>query len=165
MSGGRRDRLTKVLADANHRSKAARLRPTNMRSALALSSPPTPTAWAIALLCTLGCSPAAPTQSGDTHLSGGEAGKMRRAPPKPGESITHTQMCSCKVCEPASCCRELEQDAPEMQPCADGLDFSNCQMEVSSCDTRCFQHRWRTHIEIGCAGSRPDKCCHDQSEM
>jgi hypothetical protein len=137
-----------------------------MPSAGAIGSRDTLLALLLALLLAAGCSPAAPTQAGGADVAiDGEPGQLRRAPPKPGESITHTQMCSCKVCEPKSCCTELEQDAPEMQQCADGYDFSKCQMEVSSCDTRCFQHRWRTHVEIGCAGSRPDTCCHGESEM
>lgn len=87
----------------------------------------------------------------------------RRPPPRPGESITHTQMCSCLVCEPVSCCHELDADAPEVQTdCADGYDFSKCEMAVSSCDSNCFQHRWRARVEIGCLASRPDKCCHGE---
>jgi hypothetical protein len=90
----------------------------------------------------------------------------RRPPPKkPGESITHTMMCSCRVCEPTSCCHELDQDRPELESCADGYDFSRCGMSVTSCDSRCFQHRWRTQVEAGCQASRPDRCCHDQGDM
>jgi hypothetical protein len=90
----------------------------------------------------------------------------RRPPPKPGESITHTQMCSCVRCDPVSCCHELDQDRPEVDPaCADGYDFSKCEMAVSSCDSNCYQHRWRTRIEVGCEGSRPDVCCHDQTDF
>ena len=89
----------------------------------------------------------------------------RHPPPKPGESITHTQMCSCVRCEPDSCCHELEQDRPEDNAeCANGYDFSKCEMAVSSCDSRCYQHRWRTRVEVGCESSRPDVCCHDQPE-
>jgi hypothetical protein len=83
-----------------------------------------------------------------------------KPPPKPGESITHTRMCSCKVCRPDSCCRELEEEAPQLERCADDYDFSDCGMAVSSCDSRCFQHRWRTRIEVGCTKSRPRGCCY-----
>jgi hypothetical protein len=90
----------------------------------------------------------------------------RRLPDKPGASITKTEMCSCSVCEPAACCHELEQDAPEVQKdCANGYDFSKCEMAVSSCESSCFQHRWRTRVEVGCAGSRPATCCHDQADF
>jgi len=108
-------------------------------------------------LAVLGCGSTAPPAEPDRG--------PRRPPPKPGESITHTIMCSCKACEPRSCCRELEQDQPELEDCSDGYDFSKCEMAVSSCDSRCFQHRWRTRVETGCEASRPDRCCHDQPEM
>ncbi|MEZ4440478.1 MAG: hypothetical protein R3B72_15380 [Polyangiaceae bacterium] len=89
-----------------------------------------------------------------------------RVPPKPGDSITKTMMCSCNVCEPASCCRELEQDRPEIDDgCADGYDFSACDTTVSSCGASCFQHRWRTEVAVGCAASRPDRCCHGSSDF
>jgi hypothetical protein len=112
----------------------------------------------LALASLIACSPAPHgTASGDG---------VRRAPPRPGESITHTMMCSCQVCEPERCCRELEQDRPEPSAdCADGYDFSKCEMPVSSCNSRCFQHRWRTRVEVGCAGSRPTNCCHAQADM
>jgi hypothetical protein len=115
------------------------------------------TAAALATLLSLpSCGPK--TASGPSG-----SGKPRRPPPKPGESITHTIMCSCKVCEPDSCCRELEQEQPGIaEGCADGYDFSKCEMAVSSCDSRCFQHRWRTRVDKGCAASRPKTCCDDQ---
>jgi hypothetical protein len=74
-------------------------------------------------------------------------------------------MCSCQVCAPARCCREFDQDEPELEKCADGYDFSRCGMAVTSCEGRCFQHRWRTRVEVGCAASRPDKCCYAQADM
>ena len=111
----------------------------------------------IALFATLGaaCKPI-PASSGFKMVGDG------RVPDKPGASITHTMMCSCVACEPQDCCHELEQDQPELQQCADGYDFSNCEMVVSSCRSSCFQHRWRARIEVGCAASQPDRCCHDQ---
>ena len=85
-------------------------------------------------------------------------------PHKPGDSIKKSAMCSCLACEPEACCRELEQDAPDADnECADGYDFSKCEIAVSSCESRCFQERWRTDVERGCAASRPDSGCHDQA--
>ena len=86
-----------------------------------------------------------------------------RIPPKPGESITHSQMCTCRACEIPTCCRELEQDVPETTDCADGYDFSKCELPVQSCTSRCFQHRWRIHVDESCEETKPGKCC-DQAE-
>ncbi len=89
--------------------------------------------------------------------------KVRRKRPhaKPGDSISKTQMCSCIACEPKSCCKELDQDAPKTaKDCAQGYDFSKCEMAVSSCKSRCFRHRWRTEVDTGCEATRPDRCCH-----
>jgi len=84
----------------------------------------------------------------------------RRAPPRPGESITHTRMCSCRACEPAACCRDLERVAPEVERgCSEGYDFSRCTTEVSSCSARCFLRRWRVRVEAGCDSARPRGCC------
>ncbi|HHH11977.1 MAG TPA: hypothetical protein ENK23_07895 [Sorangium sp.] len=92
--------------------------------------------------------------------------RNERPPPRPGESISRTVMCSCVMCEPESCCRELEQDAPQTdKECARGYDFSKCEMAVSSCDSRCFRHRWRTRVESGCDNTRPEKCCHDSASF
>jgi hypothetical protein len=107
----------------------------------------------------LACEPKPPS-SGFKMMSDG------RVPDKPGASITQTMMCSCRVCEPQSCCRELEQDRPEIdKECADGYDFSKCEMAVSSCESNCFAHRWRTRVEIGCEVGRPETCCHDRPEI
>src|SRR5581483_2215034 len=60
----------------------------------------------------------------------------RRPPPKPGDSITKTMMCSCTSCQPNECCRELEKDAPPIdKDCAKGYDFSGCQTQVQSCES------------------------------
>jgi hypothetical protein len=89
-----------------------------------------------------------------------------RVPPKPGDSYAKSEMCSCTVCEPATCCRELEQDREGIdKDCADGYDFSKCETKVSSCGASCFQHRWRTRVEKGCDASRPTRCCHDQADF
>lgn len=83
-----------------------------------------------------------------------------KPPYKPGESIRNTQMCTCKTCDPESCCRELEQERPELQDCAKGYDFSECELEVSSCESNCYQHKWRIQAGQTCLSKRPDVCCH-----
>jgi hypothetical protein len=104
------------------------------------------------LLCALSCSGA-----GDNSIH-----RPLKPPYKPGDSITKTRMCSCKVCDPASCCRELEQDRPEMKECAEGYDFSKCELSVSSCQANCYQNHWRTAIDGTCEDNRPDTCCHKE---
>jgi hypothetical protein len=103
------------------------------------------------LLGALACSGPAPQQA--------QTGRVLRPPPKPGESITHTMMCRCQACEPTSCCRELDQEQPA-DDCADGTDFSKCGMQISSCESRCFEHTWRVRVEVGCDAQRPPECCH-----
>jgi hypothetical protein len=89
----------------------------------------------------------------------------RRPPPKPGDSITKTIMCSCKSCEPSDCCRDLEKEAPPIdKECAKGYDFTGCQTPVQSCESRCFQQRWRVRIDVGCDAERPRGCCHASAE-
>ena len=83
-----------------------------------------------------------------------------KPPYKPGDSIRKTKMCTCKACDPKSCCRELEQERPELQDCAKGYDFSQCELEVSSCESNCYQHRWRIQAGQTCVSKRPDVCCH-----
>jgi len=88
----------------------------------------------------------------------------RKTPPsKPGHTLSQSMMCSCTRCEPASCCRELEQDTPSNnEKCGDGYDFSKCGgIAVSSCGSRCFEHRWRADVNEGCNSKRPRECCHD----
>ena len=86
----------------------------------------------------------------------------RVAPPRPGESITRTKMCSCVACEPEACCHELGEPPPEIkQGCSNGYDFTECASEVTSCAPRCFQRRWRVRIERGCMDARPRDCCAD----
>jgi hypothetical protein len=113
----------------------------------------------VPLVAALACEPIPPS-SGFRMMSDGTV------PDKPGASITNSMMCSCLKCDPLSCCRELEQEQPEIdKDCSDGYDFSKCEMAVSSCESNCFQHRWRTEVALGCAESRPDTCCHDQDEF
>lgn len=84
----------------------------------------------------------------------------RPAPPRPGDSLTRTRLCSCKACEPDACCTELERPPPELEGgCSEGYDFSRCETPVTSCLSRCFQRRWRARIETGCEAERPHDCC------
>jgi hypothetical protein len=89
-------------------------------------------------------------------------------PPKPGSSITHTQMCSCRRCEPRYCCtgandRETGNCSQEdARVDADGYDFTKseeCGMAVGSCVGRCAQHVWRIKLTEACEATRPDVCC------
>jgi hypothetical protein len=77
-------------------------------------------------------------------------------PPKPGSSITHTRMCTCQTCEPSACCDGPE--TPEPVTC-DSYDFSKCEISVSSCASRCFQHVWRAPLSDACETRRPAACC------
>jgi hypothetical protein len=75
-------------------------------------------------------------------------------------------MCSCTSCEPNSCCRDLEKDAPPIDTgCAEGYDFSKCQTQVQSCEGRCFQQRWRARVEVGCESARPKNCCNATADF
>ena len=83
-------------------------------------------------------------------------------PPKPGDSISHTQMCECKVCDPANCCDGPEDDAPPTE-CGDSYDFSanpTCGgISVRSCTSRCSREIWRVRAGAACAEKRPASCC------
>jgi hypothetical protein len=83
-------------------------------------------------------------------------------PPKPGDSISHSQMCECKVCDPANCCDGPEDDAPAAQ-CGDSYDFSAnaaCGgLSIKSCASRCTREIWRVHVGQACAEKRPETCC------
>lgn len=85
---------------------------------------------------------------------------------KPGASLQESMMCSCVRCEVASCCRELEQDEEQSTGKCDSYDFENCGgLSVSSCEGRCYQHRWRADQDVGCEGSRPEVCCYAEAAM
>jgi hypothetical protein len=82
-------------------------------------------------------------------------------PPKPGDSISHTQMCECQACE-AGCCDGPDDDAaPEV--CGNGADFTfnaTCQgLSVRSCASRCMRQVWRVHDGEACRARRPFTCC------
>ena len=117
-------------------------------------------AWAASLAATVTVACVPPPTSPPAGLD--DVGALR-PPHKPGESLTKSQQCTCVACEPRRCCHELEEDAPSIDPkCANGYDFSKCEMAVQSCDSRCFRHRWRAPVSEGCAATRPPECCHDQ---
>ena len=82
-------------------------------------------------------------------------------PPKIGDSISHTQMCECKSCNPSGCCDGPEDDAPTI--CGgDSYDFSahpECGTSVRSCASRCTREVWRVHVGQACDRKRPSNCC------
>lgn len=88
----------------------------------------------------------------------------RRPPYKPGDSYAKAKQCTCNVCEPERCCTELNAEPEQIDPdCAQGYDFSQCEMAVSSCESNCYAHKWWTTVDIGCEASRPDRCCHAEA--
>lgn len=87
------------------------------------------------------------------------SGAKPKPPPRPGSSITHSQMCSCKVCPNERCCRG-ETNEPEPETCKDSYDFSGaCGMAVQSCTGRCAQEVWRVRLDQSCDEKRPASCC------
>ena len=84
------------------------------------------------------------------------------SPPKPGDSIAHSQMCECKTCDPANCCDGPEDDAPEAR-CGDRYDFSaggSCGgLSIKSCSSRCARQIWRVRSGQDCRDRRPETCC------
>lgn len=84
-------------------------------------------------------------------------------PPKPGDSISHTQMCACKSCDPVGCCEGPDDDEPAPTKCGDSYDFSanpECGgISVRSCTSRCTQEIWRVRAGSDCSEKRPQSCC------
>jgi hypothetical protein len=84
-------------------------------------------------------------------------------PPKPGDSISHTQMCECKVCDPANCCDGPDDDAPPAACSGDSYDFTSnpaCGgLAVKSCTSRCTREIWRVRAGTPCDEKRPQTCC------
>ena len=102
--------------------------------------------------------------SGPAHDTGPLFGTgVFHPPPKPGDSIVHTQMCECKTCDPANCCDGPDDDTPPAQ-CGDSYDFSakdSCGgLSVRSCSSRCARQIWRVRSGQDCAEKRPESCCH-----
>lgn len=83
-------------------------------------------------------------------------------PPKPGGSITNTQQCECRACDPSSCCsaEETESTAAASPECNQSYDFSDkCGITVQTCTPRCYTHVWRIPKQESCSDSRPLACC------
>lgn len=107
--------------------------------------------------------PVASACSGPARESGPLFGSgVFHPPPKPGDSISHSQMCACKTCNPSACCDGPEDDAPPTS-CGDSYDFSSnpsCGgLAVKSCSSRCTQQVWRVQSGRDCAEKRPSSCC------
>lgn len=81
-------------------------------------------------------------------------------PPKPGSSITHTRMCTCRSCEPRGCCSG-DPEPERGSECTDSYDFSRagCGIAVQSCASRCFEHVWRIQLSESCEATLPEQCC------
>lgn len=109
-----------------------------------------------ALLFASGCSadvkPApAPAWSGTFHPPG-----------PPGGSITNTQKCECRACDPASCCHAEQTESTEAagEDCNGSYTFSeSCGIKVQTCTPRCYVHVWRIGKRESCRDSRPLVCC------
>lgn len=116
-----------------------------------------PGLW-VPLVLLAACDIPPPKQQLDARL------KITRKHPhdEPGASLTETELCSCVRCEVASCCREYEQEQEQPAAACDSYDFEKCNagMAVSSCEGRCYQHKWRADREAGCEASRPKVCCY-----
>lgn len=86
-------------------------------------------------------------------------------PPKPGQSITNSQQCECRVCDPESCCRaeQTELSGPASAECtrADGdyVFSEQCGIQVQTCTPRCYLKVWRISKQESCEASRPLVCC------
>lgn len=84
--------------------------------------------------------------------------KYYKAPPKPGFSITASRKCECYACDPSHCCGGGDESTGDAG-CAEGYDFTHCDMAVQSCTRRCFQKVWRVPNEVACDARRPAECC------
>lgn len=90
--------------------------------------------------------------------SGANGPKYYRPPPKPGFSITASQKCECYACDPSHCCGGGDESTGDAG-CAKGYDFTECDMAVESCTSRCFQKVWRVPNDVACDTRRPAECC------
>ena len=92
--------------------------------------------------------------------------RILKAPRKPGGSITHSKMCECQACDPGDCCQgDWGETGTSDDQCKVSEDTErdelsvNCNMKVSSCSARCFQHVWRIDVEQSCEATTPLVCC------
>ncbi|HEY6077181.1 MAG TPA: hypothetical protein VIW29_00165 [Polyangiaceae bacterium] len=82
-------------------------------------------------------------------------------PPKPGASID-TKQCSCRACDPDSCCQAEQTETAQAPPpeCNTSYDFpESCGVVVQSCTPRCYSHVWRVKNQQSCETDRPLVCC------
>ncbi|HEY6727629.1 MAG TPA: hypothetical protein VI197_26520 [Polyangiaceae bacterium] len=100
--------------------------------------------------------PACAGSTGAARDAGGP--KYFQAPPKPGFSITASQKCECYACDPGHCCGGGDESSGD-SGCAKGYDFTDCDMAVESCTSRCFQKVWRVPNDVACDSRRPAECC------
>ncbi len=83
-------------------------------------------------------------------------------PPKPGASISNTKQCTCRACDPASCCgaEQTESLGPTPAECNSSYTFSEkCGITVQTCTPRCYSQVWRVGNQESCSASRPLVCC------
>jgi len=110
----------------------------------------------LALLVVASCASDAPTPSAGTWTG------ILHPPGPPGSSITATQKCECRACDPASCCRadQTENLGPSPPECNGSYVFSEkCGIQVQTCTPRCYSHVWRVGKQESCKTSRPLVCC------
>jgi len=83
-------------------------------------------------------------------------------PGPPGGSITNTQQCECRACDPESCCNAEQTDSQRdtSDECNSSYTFSEkCGIKVQTCTPRCYSHVWRIGKRESCSASRPLVCC------
>jgi hypothetical protein len=85
-------------------------------------------------------------------------GRFFQAPAKPGASLNASEKCECYACDPPSCCGGGDESTGS-EGCAEGTDFSRCDLSVKSCTSRCFHKVWRVPRGEDCAVRRPEECC------
>ena len=113
---------------------------------------------AAALLLGIGAACTSPSSAGPARTGG-----THQPPPRPGSSISHTQLCSCRSCT-EGCCNP-EDRGPEGDDCAsDGYDFEarRCGLAIRSCAGQCGRHVWRVRLVDSCLDPLPDECCDAQ---
>jgi hypothetical protein len=103
-----------------------------------------------------GCATDAPSATAGTWTG------VFHPPGPPGSSITATQQCECRACDPESCCRadRTESVQAATADCNSSYEFSEkCGIQVQTCTPRCYSHVWRIGKRESCAASRPLVCC------
>ena len=91
------------------------------------------------------------------HFPEGNATPSAKLPPKPGQSISNTQMCRCLSClDPACCTREAEDEQTET--CAEVDGKIECGLQMKSCG-RCQEITWRIGLDKDCRKTQRKECC------